>query len=201
MADNSCCLSDPVVREESALQTLTIGQAETLLKAPSLRSFYESADWRYLAPMPCYQLPVASGQKVGLARIIANVLLDRGPVLMWITETGIFRSAEHLDLIVQYRRAIGEARTIHDAPVQLFETGDRDTLISFLCVIFFFYWGAELTNLDRSLAFTISHDEWIEFRHSSGNEVDAKLIAQHFAWLAHARPGHDSKNEQSDEAR
>lgn len=104
--------------------------------------------------------------------IIANLLIQRGPALLWVTETGIWFSAEHADLFLRYRRSYGEGRFVSEAPVHFFETQhDTDALISVLYITLGFVWGAEICSLDRSVAMTVSHDEWIEYRFAPGHEA------------------------------
>jgi len=55
--------------------------------------------------------------------------------------------------------------------VHIFDTReDLDAFISVLSVGLFFVWGLELVGKGRSLAMTISHDEWIEYRFARGEE-------------------------------
>jgi hypothetical protein len=48
--------------------------------------------------MPTYWLPKDSGKKVGIARIIANILLDHESFLLWVAGWGIWPNSEHNDL-------------------------------------------------------------------------------------------------------
>ena len=136
-----------------------------------LASFFENINWQYPDPVPSYFSPQDSSKKVILARLIANTLLDRGPALLWLTEFGTWGDAEQPDIFLRYRASYGEMRSIVDAPVHFFDTTDRVPFISFLCIALFFNWGAEMMNQDRSLAMTISHDEWLEYRFAPGQEA------------------------------
>src|ERR1700683_2113071 len=153
------------------MQILSLERAAGFFDTPNLASFFETVNWTYPDPVPSYFLPKDAGAKVGLARVIANTFLDRGPALLWITETGIWGSLEHMDLFARYRLSYGERRTIVEAPVHFFESiDDRDAFISILCVGLFFGWNLEIMGQDRALAVTISHDEWIEYRFAPGQE-------------------------------
>jgi hypothetical protein len=154
------------------MRTLSLEEAATLIKMPDIASFFEGVDWQYPDPVPSYFLPKDSGAKVSLARLIANLFLDRGPVVVWITEIGIWRSAEHMDLIRRYRLSYGEERDIVAAPIHIFQTpDDRDALISIVSLGLFFIWGFEIMNQDRSQAITVSHDEWLEYRFKLGEQA------------------------------
>lgn len=163
------------------MQTLSIEEAEAIFRVEDLGSFFGDVNWRLADPVPSNFIPADSAAKVGLARILANTFLDRGPTILWITETGIWGSLEHIDLFNRYRLSNGEKRSIRDAPVHMFspET-DRDSLISILCLALFFSWGFEIMSQDRNLAMTVSHDEWIEYRFAPGQESFVSYFNQ---WL------------------
>ncbi len=153
------------------MRILSLKDAANVLGTPDVDSFVGGVDWRYPDAVPSYLLPKDSGAKVALARVIANTFLERGPALLWITEFGIWSSAEHMDLFDKYRLSSGEKRTVADAPVHLFDsTDDQDAFISFLCLCLFFIWGFEIISLDRSIAMTVSHDEWLEYRYARGGD-------------------------------
>lgn len=158
-------------------------EAAGLLGVSDLNSFIEQVDWQYPDPVPNYCLPKDSGKKVGLARIISNVLLDHGPFIFWITGTDVWSSARHSDLFDRYRISFGEYRSLRDAPVHLLESGDRDAAISMLCLGLFFVWDFEIVARDRSIAVTVSHDEWMEVRHSTGHSVIAEELESHLVGL------------------
>jgi len=85
--------------------------------------------------------------------VLANTFLDRGPAILWMTETGIFSSAEHRDLFMKYRLSYGEGRSVEEAPVHTFEENDRDAF---------------------------SHDEWLEYRFAPGHE---SIVPYFDKWL------------------
>jgi|HubBroStandDraft_1064217.scaffolds.fasta_scaffold119224_2 hypothetical protein len=166
------------------MRALSLDQAKDVFETTDLASHIGGIDWQYPGPVPNYLLPKDSGAKIGLARAIANTFLDRGPTVLWITEVGIWPSAEQMDLFTRYRLSYGESRTIAEAPVQIFEVADRKELTSILCLGLFFVWGLEVMNLDRSLAITVSHDEWIEYRFAPGNDALIQYFEKHFDWMS-----------------
>jgi hypothetical protein len=66
--------------------------------------------------------------------------------------------------------SFGEHRSLYEAPVHLLEAEDRDAAISLLSIGLFFIWDVEIMAVDRSIAITVSHDEWMEIRHNRGYE-------------------------------
>jgi hypothetical protein len=161
------------------MRILTQKDAADSLGTPYTASFFQGVDWQYPDPVPSYFLPKDSGAKVCLARIIANTFLDVGPTVLWINETGIWPNSEHLDLFSRYRLSYGEGRSVSDAPVHIFDSvEDRDTFISILCLSLFFIWGTEITDLNRTRALTISHDEWLEYRYAPGQEAFVRYFKE-----------------------
>lgn len=153
------------------MRILSLEEAGRTLRIADLRAFIEGVNWGGPASPPAYFLQSDSGSKVGLSRVLANTFLDRGPALLWVTEYGIWPGAEHMDLFDRYRLSYGERRTVGEAPVHVFNSReDRQGFISILCLCLFFVWGLEIISLDRSLAITISHDEWLEYRFAPGGE-------------------------------
>ncbi|WP_321469932.1 hypothetical protein [uncultured Paludibaculum sp.] len=159
------------------MQILSEAEAASYLRVPDIGSFFGQVAWRYPGVIPNYRLPKDSGKKVALARLLGNLFLDHGPFFLWVTGTGIWSSAEHLDLFDRYRLSFGEHRTVHDAPVHMLEDGDRAAAISLLCLTLFFIWDVEIIASDRSVAISVSHDEWMEVRHAEGQNA----LAEHFA--------------------
>jgi hypothetical protein len=169
------------------MRILTQNDAAEALGTPDIASFFGGVIWQYPDPVPSYFLPKDSGAKLGVARTIANTFLDAGPTVLWINDAGVWPSAEHMDLFSRYRLSHGERRTLSEAPVHIFESiGDRDAFISILCLSLFFVWGVEITNLDRSRALTISHDEWLEYRYAPGHEAFVPYFRE---WIEPSRCG------------
>lgn len=167
------------------MRILTEFEASQLLGTSDLCSFFEGADWHYPEPVPNYRLPKDSGEKVVLARVISNALVNLGPFVLWITETGVWPTAEHLDLFDRYRLSFGERRSLHEAPVHVLEQADRNAAISLISLGLFFVWGFEIVACDRSIAVTVSHDEWMEVRHSDGHDRPAFELANSLAGWRH----------------
>ena len=168
------------------MRILSVNEAANLLGASDLTAFIEQVDWKYPDSVPTYMLPKDSGKKVGIARIIANSLLDHKSFLLWVTATGIWSSSEHCDLFNRYRLSFGDHRSLYEALVHLLEAEDRDAAISLLSLGLFFFWDLEIVAVDRSIAITVSHDEWMEVRHSEGYSRMAAELEKHLSSLFHA---------------
>ena len=156
-----------------------------MFETPDVLSFFSGGDWQYPDPVPSYFIPKDSSAKVGLARVLANLFLDEtGGAILWINETGIWQSAEHMDLLFRYRLSWGEGRTVAKAPIHVFETrSDLDSFISILSLCLFFVWGFEIMKLDRSFAVTVSHDEWLEYRFAPGQKNRTEVIEKQLGFM------------------
>jgi hypothetical protein len=171
------------VNEVLKMRILSEDEAANLLGVSDLTAFIEEVDWKYPDPVPIYRLPKDAGKKVGVARIIANCLLDHESFLLWVTTTAIWPSSEHCDLFNRYRMSFGEHRSLHEAPVHLLESEDRDRAISLLSLGLFFFWDLEIVATDRSIAISISHDDWMEIRHNMRYGTIATELEKHLSPL------------------
>lgn len=170
------------------MRTLSLKDAAALVCDVDLQSFFEGGGWLYPDPVPSIFIPADSGAKVRFARIVARTFLEQGSALLWITNTGVWPTAEHIDLFNGYRRSIGEARNHYEAPVHLFSASDVDSFISVFCLGLFFVWDMEAIAVDRSLAATVSHDEWFEYRVGTANRENLLQIEAKFAHLPSRGP-------------
>ena len=98
-----------------------------------------------------------------LTQWIATDLTYRRPVLLWITEWGIWPSSENWHLFYRLRQAYGESRLLHEAPGHLFLNSEYEDLATFLQIAILNGWGGYvLTEADYVNVF-FSHDEYIDF--------------------------------------
>jgi hypothetical protein len=149
-----------------SMKVLSRIEAEKQLQVSDLCEFFEEINWKHSGPKHNYRIPSDPGEIVGLARVIVNFFLDQASLIVWITETGVWPSAEHLDLFTRYRLSHNEKRDVKEAPVHIIEAREGDAAISILCISLLFSWDIELMSRDRSIAVTFSHDGWMELRHS-----------------------------------
>jgi transglutaminase-like putative cysteine protease len=98
-----------------------------------------------------------------IAHWIATHLTYRRPVLLWITEWGIWPSSENWHLYYKLRQSYGDLRLLHESPGHLFLEHEAEDLASFLQIAMLNGWGGYvLTQADYVNAF-FSHDEYIDF--------------------------------------
>ncbi|HYL92150.1 MAG TPA: hypothetical protein VEW69_03235 [Alphaproteobacteria bacterium] len=98
-----------------------------------------------------------------VAHWIAQSLTFRQPVLLWITEWGVWPSSENWHLYYKLRHTYSDHRLLHESPGHLFLEHEAEDLTSFLQVAMLNGWGGYvLTQADYVNAF-FSHDEYIDF--------------------------------------
>ena len=98
-----------------------------------------------------------------LAQWIAQSLTFRQPVLLWITEWGIWPSSENWHLYYKLRHSYGDLRLLHEAPGHFFLEHESEDLASFTQLAMLNGWGGYvLTHANYVNAF-FSHDEYIDF--------------------------------------
>ena len=120
------------------------------------------------------KIPADSGARVALAKKLRDVCFaGSGPVFLYITEWGVWPSCEQMDVFEKYRAALGENRSLRDAPVHLFSRGDAETFCSLTAIVLLFCWGAEVFGETSEFQLTLSHDEWAVLRISSETSPEA----------------------------
>lgn len=144
------------------MKILTKEKASELLGGRPLDTFL--SDWSNCLSQvgEAYSIPLDSGRKTALARVLSNLLLRGSAVLLYVSGWGVWPSSENLDLFYGYRRSVGEGRTLAEAPVHLFERIDVDTFVSVLSMVFFFLWDAWVSDIEGKTLVRVSHDEWLE---------------------------------------
>lgn len=145
------------------MRTLSISEASSILEVDDLSDFVDSVNWGAADHVESYRIPQESSRQVSLARVLTNMLLDRGRVVLWVRAWGLRGDTEHMDLFERYRLSFGEARTLQDAPVHICED-DHATLMSLLCIALFFGWDFELFCWDGKVVVSASHDDWVQCR-------------------------------------
>lgn len=110
-----------------------------------------------------------------VAHWIARELTYRRPVLLFLTEWGVWPTSENWHLYYKLRQTYGDYRQLHDAPGRLFLEYEAEDLASFLQLSMLNGWGGYvLTEANYANAF-FSHDEYIDFfADSSGNLIDIR---------------------------
>jgi hypothetical protein len=112
-----------------------------------------------------------------VAHWIASVLTYREPVLLFVTEWGVWPSSENWHLYYKLRQTYGDNRLLGDAPGHLFLEHEAEDLASFLQLSMLNGWGGYvLTEANYVNAF-FSHDEYIDFfAEDSANLTDIRKV-------------------------
>ena len=104
------------------------------------------------------------------------------PILLWITEWGIWQSSENLHLYYKIRQAYGDHRLLNEAPGHLFLAHETEDLASFLQIAMLNGWGGYVLTVAGYVDAFFSHDEYIDFfakEVSFLEEVRTALVADH----------------------
>ena len=112
-----------------------------------------------------------SGRELSVARDIVSRLVDWDSCILWIVEWGIWESSEDWPAYYAARGAIGEKRSLQNAPGLLAGPADREELARFFAFAMENGWDAYLiparAGAGTSQQVFTSHDEWVELRERS----------------------------------
>ena len=97
------------------------------------------------------------------ANWIARSVSFRTPVLLWITEWGIWESSENGHLYYRLRQSYGDHRLLWEAPGHLFLGYETEDLASFLQLSMLNGWGGYLLAQANYVNVFFSHDEYFDF--------------------------------------
>jgi hypothetical protein len=98
-----------------------------------------------------------------IAHWIATHLTFRMPVLLWVTEWGIWPSSENWHLYYRLRHSHGDHRLLHEAPGHLFLEYEAEDLTSFLQLSMLNGWGGYVLPHANYANMFFSHDEYMDF--------------------------------------
>lgn len=107
-----------------------------------------------------YHLPVDTGHKTRLARVITENINNNG--FLWITDWGAWPSCNNMDLWDGYRRSLGETRCLIDSPFHLFSPNDLRIVRTLLGMSLYFFWDAILSESPYDFIINTSNDEFID---------------------------------------
>ena len=106
--------------------------------------------------------PKGFTQILWVARQIERSLYLSSQCLVWVTESGIFDSAENLQLFYRYRQSYGSSKLLVDAPGHLCLSYERPEIVSLVWLCMLQGWDAHIIpDLGSTSAF-VSHDQWFE---------------------------------------
>jgi hypothetical protein len=144
------------------MKILTEGEVVEWLDNASLTSIRSHSLQPQFQFQSAYLVPDETGTKTALARFIARSLPSKKSGFVWVTEFDIFPSSANLNLFYSFRKSIGEKRSLNKAPFHVFTAKDSIPMECILDCALYFYWDATIMNGDRTIAFGLSHDEYIE---------------------------------------
>jgi hypothetical protein len=98
-----------------------------------------------------------------VAHWLATNLAARKPLLLFVTEWGIWPSSENWHLYYKLRQSYGDKQLLHDAPGHLFFEHEAEDLASFLQVFMLNGWGGYILAEENYVNAFFSHDEYIDF--------------------------------------
>jgi len=97
-----------------------------------------------------------------MALRISQSLAFRMPILLWITEWGIWSSSENWHLYYRLRRSFGDLRLLREAPGHLFLEHETEDFASFLQLAMLNGWGGYGLMQANYVNLFFSHDEYID---------------------------------------
>lgn len=106
--------------------------------------------------------PSTAAQLYALSSFLASALTPGDACLLWITEFGVWPSAENLHLYYRLRESYGERRLLHEAPAQLCQKHEREDLATLIWLALLFGWDAYVLPDSDHLAIYFNHDELLE---------------------------------------
>ena len=107
-----------------------------------------------------------------IAHWTATQLTYRMPVLLWLTEWGIWGSSEYWHLYYRLRQPHGDLRLLHEAPGHLFLGHEAEDLTSFLQVSMLNGWGGYVLTQAGYANLFFSHDEYVDFYSDNQSIID-----------------------------
>jgi hypothetical protein len=116
-----------------------------------------------------FALPTDSGRKVWLARFLHGLLAPSPELLIWLGDSAVWPSSQHMPLFSRFRQALGEQRPLIEAPGHLVTADEIEDAVSILTISLLFFWNCHLlTASGRDVVF-VSHDEfgWFASRDAS----------------------------------
>ena len=133
-----------------------------------------NADHFHVADIP---YPADSGAKVHLAHRLFSLVSSESETLLLVDDWGVWPSSQHLPLFTRFRQALGEHRSLKEAPGHIASASDADDAVSVIAASLLFIWdcyGISSTGRD---AFYFSHDEYCYFA-SHDASVAERVMAE-----------------------
>ena len=124
-----------------------------------------------------FVIPSDAGARVSLSRILYPTTWDfAGDALIWTTEWGVWPSSEHMPLAARLRQALGESRSLRDAPAAVVTREDTDDGESIVILNCLFLWDCWVLAHGGGYVAFLCHDEWGEV-YCESPAVRTQLVA------------------------
>jgi hypothetical protein len=159
------------------MKILTKADASKMFDGAALDAFISGGLGRLRQVRGAYSIPPDSGKKTALARLLSRLLFRGTAVILYVSGWGVWASSENLDLYYGYRRSLGDARLLSEAPVHVFEAPEADAFVSIFSMAFYFVWDAWAFDIHAQALVRISHDEWLE-AFTAGNQPNEEFGAE-----------------------
>jgi hypothetical protein len=124
---------------------------------------------------PSIRFATQDHRAFAMASWIASHLTFNEPVLLWITEWGIWPSSENWHAYYALRQLSSDKRLLHEAPGHLFLNFEMNEFASILQLALLNGWGGYILPHSNVVNAFFSHDEYMEFfAESERHLVDIK---------------------------
>jgi len=110
-----------------------------------------------------FEYPSEGYRLFPIASAIAHSVTYRQPILLWITEWGIWPSSENWQLYYKLRQTYGDFELLQDVPGHLFLEYESEDFSTFLQVAMLSGWGGFILTSANYVNAFFSHDEYIDF--------------------------------------
>lgn len=157
------------------MRFLSVDEARNLAKRFAANGQAELGPYAYVSGYPSLQVAF-EGEKPGrffwLAERVVESLEYFDWCMLWVTQTGVWGSAENVHLFQALRRSYGSHHDIDESPALRCLRHEKVDLVSFLHVGMLNGWDMLLlTSHDYGRAF-VSHDGWVELVQPGGQSLD-----------------------------
>lgn len=108
-----------------------------------------------------FRIPPDASTRVVLVKTLWEAVGEGTPeVLIWVTDSSVWPSGEHLPLAEAARRGIGAVHSLDETPGHLVRLGEDQGALSILCLAALFLWDCWVLPAAGRPAVFISHDEY-----------------------------------------
>lgn len=104
--------------------------------------------------VPDYSCPIHTQ----LRQAVSWMVVDRGSVLVWVHEYGVWNSSEDWNLYYRWRRSMGDSGVIEETPGHMFMAHEAVDAISLLLIARVFGWGFRAVCGEWRRGVSIDHD-------------------------------------------